>query len=170
MKPLCHELADSEVARLGELSPEDFAEAGVSENLVPFVWGVAQTLHDARQNPNNPSSKRMESAALGEHASWGRRGDRCSTLDYLVRNVQKALVREGKCARRRSYRPRDYRRAEDHEPQHAFEGFLRDTPYWRVAKDVVPEPGETLDEYVGRYHQECRRRVAASEDRHRTPR
>ena len=158
MKPLCR-LTDPEVARFGALAPEDLAREGVPEDLVPYVWGVAQILLEARlcRDKHRFHSHRLEAMALGEHASWGNRGNTCSALAYLVRNVGKAVVRENKSARNRPARPnRDFRRALDHESSHPFATLLKDTPYWRVAKNVWPEPGESPDEYFDRYHQECR--------------
>ena len=151
MKPLCHELEDSEVARLGAMSPEDFAQAGVSKKLVPFVWTVAHRLLEARKYPN----ARMEATALGEHASWGRRGDRCSALDYLVRNIRKAIVREDTSARDRQSRPRNDRRTADYE---LIEGPLGDPQIWNLdtLPDLWHEPDETLDEFIARYEQEIR--------------
>ena len=152
MRPLCP-LDDIEVSRLGAMSPEDFAGEGVPERLVPFVWGVAQALLEARKCRTKFHADRQEATGLGEHASWGRRGDGCDPVTYLVRNVRKAVVREDKSARSRS-RPRDFLRAADNEILELM--LTEDPPHW-VPRDLWPEPDETIDEFIARFTQECRR-------------
>ena len=148
MKPLCR-LTDAEASHFGEMTPGDFEQAGVPKWLVPHVWGVAQNLMKARLCRSTFQSNRSEATVLGERASWGNRGARCGALNYLVRNVRKAVVRENKSARNRPTRPsRDNWRAHCHDPdEKARDLFPIGTLERRVAAHVLLEDGETIDEY-----------------------
>lgn len=154
MKALCL-LDDSEVASLGNMSPDDFLQAGFSNSMARHMYSVAQHLLAARRLSSKFHSMRQEATALGEHASWGRRGDGCSALVYFVRNLRKAIVREDTSARDRQSRPRNNRRTEDYE---LIEGPLGDPQIWNLdtLPDLWQEPDETLDEFIARYKQEIR--------------
>ena len=170
MKPLS-QLTDAEIARFGEMELEDFAREGVPEWLAPYVFRVAQTLLEAllcRKNLEFHKANRLEATALGDQASWGRRGDGCAPLVYLVRNVLKAVVRENKSARTRPARPRDKLRTEEYE---LIESILRGDPlpygldHPDLQAEITQEPRETVDEYIARLKKVAPRLLALARRR-----
>ena len=108
MKPLS-KLEKSEMARLGEMTPEDFSRAGVEDRHIPYVWAIATRLKEVCKS-NGEQADQLERDALGKNASWG--GSRRCLSDpvrYLEHNAHKAARRDG-AAVRRPLRYRDTKR------------------------------------------------------------